>query len=169
MIKLNYNNILYDLLPVSTRNIVNFQWGQVLFTGIKSVWDTFYQYTLDNDYEIVHQSQVLLFEQYLNFHVPSNSGVTIGDGDWIDYTYFYNQSEIDQPTEYIYFYNESEYAADTGLTYNYLYNESEYAADSYDFTVIYNALEPNADIEDDLTIWVEKLRLASTTYIYETV
>lgn len=167
MIKLNFNNIIYDVLPPSLRNIVNFQWLQVLIRDVRTLWDDYYQYTIDNDYEIKHQSQVLLFEQYLDYHVPNDSGVNIGDGSWLNYNIFWFQSEIDQPSDYDYFQFDSE--SITGFTNPFLYFESEYGLDSYDFTVDYYSTEPNVDIEDDLTIWVEKLRLAGSTYIFRQI
>lgn len=166
MIKLNFNNLIYDSLPPALRTITNFQWLQVMIKGIKDNWDDYWDYTISNTYEILHNSQVILFEQYLNYHVTSNSGITIGDGSWIDYNYFWFQSEIDQQTDYDYFQFASE--SITGFTNPYIFFENEYGLDSYDFTVDYYSGE-YATIEDDLTIWVEKQRLGGATYIYRQI
>lgn len=169
MIKLNFNNIIYDALPPILRSIINYQWMQVLIKPLKTLWDNYYDYTISNDYEIKHTSQILLFEQYLDYHVPNLLGITIGDGSWKEFDYFYFQSEIDQPNDYDYFKFNSE--SISGLIQKYLFFNNEYSQDTYDFTVNYysDELVTNPNIEDDLTIWVEKLRLAGTTYIFRAI
>lgn len=169
MINIDLNQIGYDILPPALRTLINFHWVQVILKPLIDNYISFTGYTYDNDFEIYHNSQVLSFEDYLNTKIPSGySGVTIGNGTWVDETYLWYQTEIDSLLKEVLYVDYSGEGVSPEL---YLSYQFEYDADTFDFVVYYHAqdLVDNAEYLNELIVWIDKLRIIGTTYKFETI
>lgn len=172
MIKIDFNQSAFDTLPPVLRNTINFSWVQVLIKPLKDNYDIFSGYTFDNDFEINHSSQVLSFEHYLNTKVPSSyGGVNIINGTWLNYLYTWYQTEIDNFTGSMELKKYIGYKNETGLTESFLFYESEVNYDTIDFIVQYHGedLVYNPEYLNELTVWINKLRIIGTTYKFEEI
>lgn len=169
MITINFNNSAYDTLPPILRTTINFHWVQVLIKPLKDIYDMFVIYVFNNDFELKHNSQVLSFEDYLNTKIPppnpNLSGITITDGLWSDQYYVWYESEIDLPPKRTYLEFESE----SGGLNPFIYFEIEYNTDVYDFIINYNPEDLISDPEyiNNLTTWIDTMRIIGTTYIFK--
>lgn len=172
MIKIDFNQSSYDTLPPVLRTIMNFSWVQVLIKPLKDNYNIFSGYTFDNNFEVNHSSQVMSFEDYLNTKVPSGyGGVNIINGTWLNYLYRWYQTEIDNYGGYGDIKKYIEYKNETELTETYLFYESEVNYDTIDFIVKYHSedLVDNPDYLNELTTWIDKLRIIGTTYKFEEI
>lgn len=162
MIKINFNDSSYDILPPLLRTITNFEFVQVLIKGLKEDYVDFESYVEDNAFELKHNSQVILFENYLNNRVPSSSGVTLTDGIWVDQLYVYFENEIDLPSKRLYL----DFKNETIVPERYLYNQAEYDEDVVDFLINYHIGEItlNPTFIADMTPYADKMKIIGTTY-----
>ena len=167
MIKINFNDSSYDVLPPLLRTITNFEFVQVLIKGLKDNYVDFETYVEDNEFELKHNSQVILFEDYLNYRVSGLTGVTFSDGIWVDQLYVYYQNELDleSKTLYLDFSNESL------VPTRYIYTQGEYDEDTVDFLVNYHVgeLVNNPNYEQELTPYLDKMKIIGTTYRFQQI
>lgn len=167
MIKINFNDSSYDVLPPLLRTITNFEFVQVIINGLKDNYVDFESYVEDNAFELKHNSQVILFENYLNNRVPSLSGVTISDGLWVDQLYVYYESEIDLQSKRLYL----DFKSETIVPERYLYNQSEYDEDTVDFFINYHLgeLSNNPSLLEELAPYSNKMKIIGTTYRFNAI
>lgn len=159
MIKLNINQILFELLPPDWRNKTNFQWSQTLNKGLRDAYDVWEKFAIDNYFELSHNSQVKSFEHYLSTHMGCT--ITISEGLWIDLHNFFFKEEIDAGygwTTAFSFENE------TNPILNYFGFASENKGGNADFFVNIPSAYASPSNIDKLKSLVNKKKLGGTVY-----
>lgn len=166
MFDFNFDNIVQLLLPVSLRQTKIIAWMKVFISQIKELKATFLAYRKDSLFFLAHNSQVASMEHFLN--TKFNPAGTANDGNY-EGNGIYISDHAGQNQIFLYNLNES---GPQTLFYNLSEGKS---------TLLFNAIEsperagfiiniPASFLVDmnELSGWVEKLRLAGKKYELKT-
>jgi len=164
MLFINYDLLLYDLMPLQMRSgPTHYDWLQVLIGQVKFLYNFLLVYRLDTRYNILHNSQVLSLESLLNDKMqPSGGTIWIQDFNWIESNYYFNSDEVILVEEN-YWFNSGE----TNLNQEYLYNQAEIDSDSYDFIVWIHIDDYATNFINQVKGYVNKYKLAGYKYLVQ--
>jgi len=180
MIQISFNRIIKDLLPTVLKIKINttnnlYQWLVSLIAPVKALYVDYLAYRSDSLYEINHTGQVLSLEHILNknfgtpFPIDHSGSIYIGDGNWLEETYLFNNVDWGSPLndEPVYLFDNSEMAFVSGS--NILLENFPSGA-----TYLDGVFEPTFDIDgkqsyqqvDDNDV---KLEWSGSWYLYDSL
>lgn len=129
---LNYNKIVFDLLPKRYRTITVFKFLLSSISSLTRFWNNnFLVYRENSLKEIRINCQTIVLEHYLNYFFNQTDIQIINTSYTIQLTYLYNKNEVGNAVAPVYIYNRDETPSTSQV---YLYTKSEVVVD-VDFTV----------------------------------
>ncbi len=122
MFDVDFNILIWQLLPVRLRQPLQYAWMRCLVTPVNWLYGQFKSFRSTNLYNLAHNGQVCYLEAALNdVFDPVSRGIYISDGPYVDPVYLYRRSE-GKP---VYLSRRSEVGSTPYDAPTYLYRRSE--------------------------------------------
>ncbi len=91
----NYDRLVWQLLPVRLRKVVTYAWLKVLVAPVKYMQGLFLAFRRGNLYKLQHNGQVCYLEAVLNDSFdPIARRIYISDPPYVDPKYIYRENEL---------------------------------------------------------------------------
>ena len=158
-INVNINNLIYDLMPTNWRTLRNFQFLQTGMKGLRDLSNYYYNYQNYNEFELLHNSQVMSMEDYLNYRLKDVfvEKISIENGNWIDNNLIFFQKEYESGIARPIFFDNNNNA-------NFFYFQSDYENETSDFIIYVKNIDNITTNIKMLVGFVHKIKLAGTFY-----
>jgi len=173
MLQYNFDNIIFDLLPIELRTLGQFEWLHSLIKPLgdyKTDLNAYYNQTI---YDALHNAQVLSLEHYLNEYyglpfpqpaghtviVPPSIFITTGERFWRDRLFIFNKGlDAESSLNWNWLYGNGVNPSDPFDGQTYLFNKSEIVAspgnpnEDDDVVALYNLTEFENDEVDFIVL-----------------